>query len=92
MKAEHLLLYSDNLVKLREVIKKRLKAIGKSQNELCIATGVSGSTLARWLGSLPNTATLLKLEEQLAAWEKSKIRAILRQSSKSRIEKPKARA
>ena len=92
MREENLILHSANTEKLREVIKKRLKAVGKSQNELCIATGVSGSTLARWLSSSPNTATLLRLESQLAAWEKSKTRAISRQSSKSRIEKPKARA
>jgi len=91
MKSDHLLLYSDNMVKLRAVIKKRLKAIGRSQNELCEATGVSGSTIARWDESTPNISTLRRLEVQLSTWEKSKMRAI-RHSSKSKIEKPNALA
>lgn len=88
MHDKHLLLYADNTAKLREVMAKRLKGVSKSQNDLCDITRVAASTLSRWEESAPNTSTLLKLEKQLAAWEKGKMRAI-RQSSASSTSSPR---
>ena len=99
MESKNLLLYANDIAKLRRIIAARLKAVGKSQNDLSAATGVAGSTMTRWEDeSAPNTSTLLKLERQIAAWEREKSRKKKRRAigysslAKSKIEKPNALA
>jgi hypothetical protein len=73
MKTCRLIEYADDPTKLVAVIKKRLKAIDRSLNELCQpeTSGVEWSTVWRWetQGAKPNVATVIKLDLQLKRWE-----------------------
>ena len=90
MKKDNLLLFAHDIEKLKEVLARRLEKLKFSQNDLCAATGVEGSTIWRWgKNSAPNIATLMRLEDQLCIWEGLKRRA--KAYSSSSISIPSAR-
>jgi hypothetical protein len=73
-----LLNFSGDARKLRAELKRRLKNVDRSLNDLCRSTAVNISTVWRWgKGSKPNVSTINKLEIQLMKWEKVKLAAFM---------------